>query len=138
MSVEDCRLIDVPSFSDPRGNLSFVEGGGHIPFDIARVYYIWNIPEQAVRGAHGHRALQQFIIPANGSFDVVLDDGRQTRTVRLDRPDQGLYICPMIWRDVTHFSEGAVCLALASLPYDEADYFRDYREFLDEASGRAR
>ena len=134
MSVADCRVVDVPRFSDPRGNLSFIEGNGHIPFAIARVYYIWHIPDRADRGAHGHRALHQFLIAVNGSFDVVLDDGRQTRTVHLNRPDQGLYVCPMIWRDVTRFSDDAVLLALASLPYDEADYFRDYDEFLAEAA----
>jgi hypothetical protein len=137
MTVKDCRLLEIPSFSDPRGNLSFVEGNGHIPFDIARVYYIWDIPDKAVRGAHGHRELRQFVIAVSGSFDVILNDGLETRTVRLERPDQGLYICPMIWRDVTHFSDGAVCLSLASLPYDEADYFRVYEEFLAEAGGSA-
>lgn len=133
MTVKDCRLIDIPSFSDPRGNLSFVEGNGHIPFDIARVYYLWDIPGGAIRGQHGHRELQQFVIAVCGSFDVVLDDGRETRTVRLSRADQGLYVSPMIWRDVTSFSDAAVCLVLASLGYDEADYFRDYGEFLAEA-----
>jgi dTDP-4-dehydrorhamnose 3,5-epimerase-like enzyme len=133
VSIDDCRLIDLPRFADPRGNLSFVEGGLHIPFDIARVYYIWGIPDGAVRGAHGHRALQQFLIATSGEFDVVVDDGKERKTFRLNRPDQGLYVCPMIWRDVTNFSDGAVCLALASLPFDEADYYRDYDVFLRDA-----
>ena len=136
MSVEACRTIDLQRFADPRGNLTFLEGGVHIPFDIARVYYIWDIPDQAIRGAHGHRELQQFLVAVRGQFDVHLDDGHQTRTFHLDRPDQGLYIAPMIWRDVVNFSDGAVCLCMASLPYDEADYFRDYDEFL--AASRSR
>ena len=134
MSIDACHLIDLPRFADPRGNLSFVEGGSHIPFD--RVYYIWGIPDAAVRGAHGHRALQQFLTATGNEFDVLVDDGKERRTFRPDRPDQGLYICPMIWRDVTNFSDGAVCLALASLPFDEADYYRNYDAFLREATGK--
>lgn len=135
MSVHDCRLIELPRFDDPRGSLSFVEGGNHIPFDIARVYYIWGIPYGAERGAHGHRQLEQFLIPTSGQFDVIVDDGEEQKTFELRRPNEGLYISPMIWRDITGFSNGAVCLALASLPYDEADYYRDYQDFLRDARG---
>ena len=133
MSVHDCHLVDLPRFADPRGNLSFVEGSGHIPFDIARVYYIWGIPDGAERGAHGHRKLEQFVIATSGRFDVAIDDGRDRRTFHLDRPDQGLYLSPMIWRDVINFSDGAVCLVLASLPFDEGDYYRNYSDFLADA-----
>ncbi len=136
MAVGDCRLIDLPRINDPRGDLSFVEGGRHMPFDIRRVYYLYNVPSDAERGAHGHRALEQLIIPIAGSFEVELDDGRERRCVRLDHPARGLYVCPMIWRDLRSFSAGAIALVLASLVYDEADYFRDYQAFLEAVANR--
>lgn len=130
MALEHCRLVALPKIADPRGNLSFVEGGKHIPFAIQRVYYLYGVPENAERGAHGHRALEQIIIPLTGSLDVELDDGVDRRTVRLDDPACGLYVCPMIWRDLRNFSRNVAVLVLASLPYDEADYFRDYQDFM--------
>lgn len=133
MSIQDCKIIELPKISDPRGNLTFVEGGNHIPFDIKRVYYLYDVPGGAERGAHGHKALRQLIIAMSGSFDVVLDDGREKKTFHMNRSYYGLYVCPMMWRDITNFSSGAVCMVLASDCYDEQDYFRDYNKFKQEA-----
>lgn len=130
MTIADCRIIDLPRISDPRGNLTFIEGGQHVPFDIQRVYYLYDVPGGVDRGGHAHKKLQQLIIALSGSFDVVLDDGRDKSRVHLNRPDRGLYVCPMIWRELDNFSSGSVCMILASNRYDEADYFRDYGEFL--------
>ena len=130
MSIEKCRFVDLPKISDPRGNLTFVEGGQHVPFDIARVYYLYDIPVGAERGGHAHKDLHQLIIAMSGSFDVVLDDGREKKRFHLDRPDTGLYVCPMLWRELENFSQGSVCMVLASNRYDEADYYRDYEEYL--------
>lgn len=131
MLAGQCRWIDLPRIDDARGALSFVEAGRHIPFDIRRVYYLYDVPTVAERGAHGHRALEQLFIPLGGSFEVELDDGRRRSTVTLDNPARALYVCPMIWRNLRVFSPGAVCLVLASLIYDEEDYFRDYQDFLE-------
>jgi hypothetical protein len=130
MNVEQCRLIELPKVSDPRGNLTFVESGRHIPFEIKRVYYLYDVPGGAMRAAHGHKALSQLMIAMSGSFDVTLDDGRNKRKFHLNRSYFGLYIPPMIWRDLDNFSSGSVCMVLASEHYDEADYFRDYQQFL--------
>ncbi len=129
-SLEDCRVIDLPRHRDSRGSLSFVENGSHVPFDIERVYYLYDVPKGAGRGGHGHKQLQQLIVSLSGCFDVILDDGFDSRVYRLDNPYTGLYVCPMMWRTLENFSPGAVCLVLASLRYDEADYFRDYSDFL--------
>ena len=131
MSIADCRLISLPRITDPRGNLTFVEGGLHVPFDIKRVYYVYDVPGGAERGGHGHKSLEQVLIAVSGSFDVVVDDGIDKRTFHLNRSYSGLYLAPMIWRELGNFSSGSVCLVLASAPYDESDYFRDYRQFLD-------
>ncbi|GAB6192084.1 sugar 3,4-ketoisomerase [Desulfocastanea catecholica] len=130
MALDDCKIIDLPKISDPRGNLTFIEGGTHIPFEIKRVYYLYDIPGGAERGAHGHRRLQQFIVSMSGSFDVILDDGFKTRTIHMNRSYYGLYVSPMMWRDITNVSSGAVLMVLASEFYDETDYFRDYDQFL--------
>jgi hypothetical protein len=130
MSLSDCKLIQLPKISDPRGNLTFVEGGGHVPFSIQRVYYLYDVPGGAERGGHAHKGLQQLIIAMSGSFDVVLDDGREKRRYHLNRSYQGLYVCPMIWRELDNFSSGSVLMVLASNRYDESDYYRHYREFL--------
>ena len=129
-SLDGCRIIDLPKISDPRGNLTFVEGGQHIPFDIQRVYYLYDVPGGAERGGHAHKGLQQLIIAMSGSFDVVLDDGRQKRRIHLNRSYTGLYVCPMIWRELDNFSSGSVCMVLASNRYDEDDYYRDYHQYL--------
>jgi dTDP-4-dehydrorhamnose 3,5-epimerase-like enzyme len=114
-----------------KGNLTVVENGKTIPFDVKRVYYLYDIPGGESRGAHAHRELKQLVIAASGSFDVVLDDGNVKRTVTLNRPYQGLLIVPGIWRELINFSSGAVCLVLASLIYDEKDYIRDYNIFIN-------
>lgn len=136
MSVHECRLVDLPKIADPRGNLAFVEGSRHIPFEIRRVYYLYDVPPEAERGAHGHRALEQLIIPMTGSVEVEIDDGADRAKFKLADPARGLLICPMIWRDLRRFSPGAAVLVLASQLYDEADYFRDYGAFQEAAAKR--
>ena len=132
MSLDRCRLIDLPRIADPRGNLTFVEGSSHIPFEIERVYYLYDVPGGAERGGHAHKALRQLIIAMSGSFDVLLDDGHEKKTFHLNRSYVGLYVCPMIWRELDNFSSGSVCMVLASNRYDEGDYYRDYDQFLRE------
>jgi len=127
--LEDCRVIDLPKIEDARGNLTFIENSNHIPFDISRVYYLYDVPGGSDRGAHAHKNLHQFMIAMAGSFDVLLDDGRNTRKFTLNRSYLGIYICPMMWRYIDNFSSGAVCMVLASAPYDETDYIRDYTAF---------
>jgi dTDP-4-dehydrorhamnose 3,5-epimerase-like enzyme len=130
MSIADCKLIELPRVTDPRGNLTFIEARQHVPFDIARVYYLYDVPGGATRAGHGHRALKQLMIAMSGSFDVTLDDGRETRKYHLDRSYHGLYIAPMIWRELDNFSSGSVCVVLASTHYDESDYYYNYEDFL--------
>lgn len=131
--VNDCKIIGLPKITDPRGNLTFVESGRHVSFDIKRVYYLYDVPGGAERGGHAHKALHQLIIAMSGSFDVVLDDGINKARFHLARSYYGLYVCPMIWRELTNFSSGSVCMVLASNYYDEDDYYRDYEEFLKDA-----
>ena len=134
MGIENCKIIDLPKVSDTRGNLSFIEGGEHIPFDIKRVYYLYDVPGGSDRGSHAHKNLHQFIVAMSGSFDVLLDDGKRKKRYHLNRSYQGLYVCPMMWRYLDNFSSGAVCMVLASSRYDEADYIRDYSEFLSQVT----
>jgi hypothetical protein len=129
-SVDDCRLIDLEKIEDLTGSLSPLYGQVDVPFAIKRVYYLYDVPGGADRGGHAHRALQQLIVAASGSFNLVLDDGRNKRTVTLNRSYYGLYVPPMIWRDMTEFCTGAIYLAFVSMPYEESDYIRDYQEFL--------
>jgi hypothetical protein len=129
MSLAECRLIDLPIVNDPRGNLTFIEGGRHVPFEIKRVYYVYDVPGGAERGGHAHKNLHQLIIAMSGSFDVVLNDGTEEKRFHLNRCYFGLYVCPMIWRELDNFSSGSACLVLASNLYDEDDYFRDYDAF---------
>ena len=128
--INHCKLIELPKFNDARGNLSFIEGGQHIPFDIKRVYYLYDVPGGSDRGSHAHKNLHQFIVAMSGSFDVVLDDGKEKKRFHLNRSYSGLYVCPMMWRDLDNFSSGSVCVVLASAHYDPADYIRNYEEFL--------
>jgi uncharacterized RmlC-like cupin family protein len=130
VNIELCRMIDLPKIEDRRGNLTFIEGSAHVPFAIARVYYVYDVPGGSERGGHAHKDLQQFIIAMSGSFDVLLDDGKERKRVHLNRSYNGLYVCPMIWRQLDNFSSGSVCMVLASTPYDEADYYRDYADFM--------
>jgi hypothetical protein len=132
MSIFDCKIIDLPRITDPRGNLSFIEESRHIPFEIKRVFYLYDVPTEAGRGAHAHRKLHQFLICLSGSFDVQLDDGLNQATVHLNRPWKGLHIPPMIWAAEVNFDPGSLCLVLASDFYNEADYYRDYEMFLGD------
>lgn len=129
MTTPKPQLLDMPRIHDPRGNLTFIESENHIPFGIARVYYLYDVPGGETRGGHAHKALEQFIIAVSGSFDVVTDDGHERRHWHLNRSYYGVYIPRMVWREIENFSSGSVCLVLASLPYDEADYFREYQDF---------
>ena len=125
----DVELITLPRVHDPRGNLTFVEGGQHVPFDIQRVYYLYDVPGGETRGGHAHKDLQQLIIAASGSFDVVIDNGYERKRYTLNRPNVGLYVPRLFWRELENFSSGSVCLVMASLRYDEADYYREYQDF---------
>lgn len=133
--IDKCQIIQLPKIADPRGNLTFIEGTHHIPFEIKRVYFLYDVPGGAERGGHAHKALHQFIIAMSGSFDVILDDGYVKKSIHLNRSYYGLYICPMIWREINNFSSGAVCMALVSEYFLEADYYRDYSNFLHTIKG---
>ncbi len=130
MSIEQCRIIHLPKVQDPRGNLTFIEGNKHVPFDLKRVYYLYDVPGGAERGGHAHKQLQQLIIAMSGSFDVILDDGHGKWRFPLNRSYYGLYISSMVWRELDNFSSGSVCMVLASTYYEESDYYRDYDEFI--------
>ncbi len=136
MSLERARILEFPKVPDARGNLTFIEGGNHVPFPIARVYYLYDVPGGATRGGHAHRALEVVILAITGSFDVTLDDGAGRRTFTLRQSNQGLYVPTMVWRELSNFTSGAICLVLASLPYDASEYIRDYDAFRTEARGR--
>ena len=131
MALKDCGLISFPKIADARGNLTFVESRKHIPFDIRRVYYLYDVPGGEERAGHAHKALEQVIIAMSGSFDVVIDDGNEKRRIHLNRAYNGFYLSPRIWRVIDNFSSGAVCMVLASDFYDENDYIRDYDTFLN-------
>ena len=130
-TVYDCTIIELDKHhSNRKGNITVVENNKDIPFKVRRTYYLYDVPGGESRGAHAHKELSQLIIAASGSFTVTLNDGRVKRTFLLSRPNQGLYVVPGIWRDLDDFSSGSVCLVLASHEYDEADYIRDYNDFL--------
>jgi dTDP-4-dehydrorhamnose 3,5-epimerase-like enzyme len=129
LGLDNCKLIYFPKITDFRGNLSFIEENNQIPFQIKRVYYLYDVPSGATRGGHAHKALQQIIIALSGSFDVVLDDGVTKSAYFLNRPHYGLYIPPGIWRELENFSSNSVALSLVSAVYDESDYIRDYKVF---------
>lgn len=130
MSLRKCHLLEFPKIRDSRGNLSFIEGNRHVPFDIQRIYYLYDVPGGEARGGHAHRDLEQVIIAINGSFDVALDDGAGRTTYHLRNANEGLYLCSGIWRELENFTSGSVCLVLASHVYDESDYFRNYSDFI--------
>lgn len=130
MPLDDCRLLQLPKIEDRRGNLTFIEGERHVPFSIARVYYLYDVPGGAERGGHAHRNLHQFLIAMSGSFDVKIDDGSRSTRFHLNRSFYGLYLCPMIWREIDNFSSGAVCMVLASEYFEVDDYLRDHAEFV--------
>ncbi len=133
-SAGSVKLIELPIVTDPRGDLTFVESGRHLPFDIQRVYYLYNVPVDSSRGGHAHRDLEQVIFALSGSFRVTTDDGHSRSEFTLRNPRQGLYINRLIWREMDMFSQGAVCMVLASQLYDEADYYRNYDDFLKAVS----
>jgi hypothetical protein len=130
MSLEDCRLIELPKIHNPQGNLTFVENDAQIPFDMQRVYYVYDVPGGAERGGHAHKNLHQFIIAMSGSFDITLDDGKDKKKFHLSRSYYGLYVCPMIWREIDNFSSGSVLMCIASEKYSEEDYYRNYEAFM--------
>jgi dTDP-4-dehydrorhamnose 3,5-epimerase-like enzyme len=129
-SVYDCTIIELDKHHHEKGNITVVENNTTVPFDVKRIYYLYDVPGGESRGAHAHKELSQLVIAASGSFDVILDDGSTKRTITLNRPYQGLYIVPGIWRELVNFSSGSTCLVLASHIYDEEDYFRDYDKFI--------
>ena len=130
ISIQDCRLIDLPKIHDPRGNLTFIESGEHVPFEIERAFWIYDVPGGTARGGHAYRTGQEFIVALSGSFDVMLDDGSHRVHYTLNRSYHGLVVPNLIWREMINFSTNAVTLVLASMPYDPDDYVRDYKDFL--------
>jgi hypothetical protein len=135
--LDECKLVNLEKIERPEGNLSPLYGGIHVPFDIKRVYFLYDVPGGAERGGHAHRELQQLIVAASGSFAITLDDGQSRRTVSLNRSYYGLYVPRFVWRELGAFCTGAVCLVFASLAYDERDYIYDYQEFLSTVRGPA-
>jgi hypothetical protein len=131
-SVDDCHLLSLTKIHNRSGNMTIVEGNRNVPFKLKRIYYLYDIPGGESRGGHAHRELQQLIVAASGSFDVLLDDGNKKKIIRLNRPNLGLLIIPGIWRELIEFSSGAICMVLASDKYNEIDYIRNYNDFLIE------
>jgi hypothetical protein len=125
-----CYPIEVPAITDPRGDLTFIEGGNHVPFEIKRIYYVYNVPVDSLRGGHAHRDLEQVVFALSGSFRMTVDDGRKRQEYYLRNPRKGIYMSRLVWREMDRFSQGAVCMVLASHAFDETDYLRDYDEFL--------
>lgn len=135
MGLSSCRVIGLPVITDYRGNLTFIEENKHVPFEIKRAYYLYDVPGGAERGGHAHKELEQLIIAMSGSFDVILDDGHERKSFHMNRSYYGLYVSQMIWREMDNFSSGSVCMVLASTFYDESDYYRDYDTFLRDIKG---
>lgn len=131
IDIQKCRLMDLPKIIDDRGNLSFIESGRPVPFVIKRVYWVYDVPGGETRGGHAYKTLQEFFVALSGSFDVVLDDGRNRKVVSLNRSYFGLYVPNMTWRHLENFSTNAVCMTLASQHYSEEDYFRDYKHYIE-------
>ncbi len=129
MPLDDCRLIDLPKIRDERGNLTFIEGERHVPFEVRRVFYLYDVPGGSLRAGHALKSCHQFVIAISGSFDVSLDDGRARQKFHLNRSHYGLYITPLTWREIDNFSSNSVCLVLASTNYSEGDYYRTYEGF---------
>lgn len=128
--LDHCRWLDLPKIADVRGNLTVIESAQTIPFEIKRIYYLYDIPAGATRAGHAHKELSQIFVALSGSFNILLNDGNESKEFQLNRPYQGLYVCPMIWRELSNFSSGSVCLVLASEFYSEEDYYRDYDTFI--------
>jgi dTDP-4-dehydrorhamnose 3,5-epimerase-like enzyme len=130
MGTRECAIIDLPKINDPRGNLTFIEGGRHIPFEVKRIFYLYDVPGGAMRAGHALKTCHQFLIANSGSFDVIVDDGFRKQRFQLNRSHYGLYIPPLVWREIENFSSNSVCTVLASEFYEEDDYHRDYDGFL--------
>lgn len=137
VGLERCKLIELPVVADPQGNLAFAEGENHVPFPIARVFYVYGIPDGASRGGHSHHALEQVVFCVSGRLEITVDDGRERRTFVLDDPRQGLYLPPLVWHDIGGFDAGTVYLAFASSDFEESDYIRDYEQFLSAVGAAA-
>lgn len=136
MNLTNCTIIELPKIADPRGNLTFVESGRHIPFEIKRIFYLYDVPGGETRAGHALKKCYQFIIAMSGSFDLLLDDGTRKERYHLNRSYYGLYVPPLIWREIENFSTNSVCMVMASEFYNEEDYFREYPEFIKAAGGR--
>lgn len=130
-TVFDCSVIDLSMIHNDAGNITVVENSKNISFDVKRIYYLYDVPGGKDRGGHAHYKLEQYIVAASGSFDIILDDGRNRRIINLNRPNLALHIVPGLWRELVNFSSGSICLVLASLRYEENDYIRDYAKFLE-------
>ena len=135
MTIDECKIIELPKISDPRGNLTFIEGDRNIPFAIRRAYWIYDVPGGEIRGGHSYRTLQELIIAVSGSFDVVVDDGNNKRVFSLNRSYYGLYVPSMIWRDLENFSTNSLCFVLSSSDYEESDYIRDFSAYRQLVEG---
>jgi len=129
-SIQNCKLLPIPKIEDPRGNLSVIENNV-IPYKIKRVYYLYDVPSGAERGGHSHKNQQEFLIALSGSFDVILNDGKEVKTITLNKPFEGLLITNEIWRELKNFSSGTVCLVIASDVFSEEDYIREFEDFLE-------
>ena len=134
-TVYDCTIMHLPVVHNDAGNITAINNSNEIPFDIKRVYYLYDVPGGESRGGHGHKSLHQLIVAGSGSFDITVDDGRIRRTFQLNRPNYGLYLPPGLWRELDNFSSGAICLVMASDVFNESDYVRGYRAFLNLKSG---
>jgi len=128
--IHNCSIVELTRIHNRAGNITIIQNGEHQPFNIKRIYYLYDVPGGSERGGHAHKALHQLIVAASGSFDVIIDDGSNKKIVQLNRPNYGLMIVPGIWREIVNFSSGAICLVLASEKYIAEDYLRDYSEFL--------
>lgn len=137
MNLQECRIIHLPKIADPRGNLTFIENGRHIPFDMKRVFYLYDVPGGETRAGHALKTCHQFLIALSGSFDVILADDEQRHRFHLNRSYYGLYVPPLIWRELGNFSSGSVCAVLASELFSEGDYYRDYAEFVQALKSKA-
>ncbi len=133
--IHKCNVVELKKIHNPAGNITIVQNGSHQPFDVKRVYYLYDVPGGSERGGHAHKELYQLIIAASGSFDVILDDGRNKKIIQLNRPYFGLLVVPGIWREIVNFSSGAICLVLASNKYDAEDYIRKYEDYVNYKNG---
>jgi dTDP-4-dehydrorhamnose 3,5-epimerase-like enzyme len=129
--IHNCNVVELPKIHNRSGNITIVQNGEHLPFDVKRVYYLYDVPGGSERGGHAHKNLHQLIVAASGSFDVIIDDGKNKKIVQLNRPNFGLLVIPGIWREIVNFSTGAICFVLASEKYSEEDYIREYKKFLE-------